>query len=145
MIPERSSVHLRLWLQKFIFFHWPTVEYLEAFEVFFSCIFRRAIAYVRSLQKWKPLETSCVDKLILYRNILMPVQMQFPKMNSRGIKVKLLLETLTSLESKFLYSSECFCVSSFDWLCCSSWIPLKNCLTLILTCSWQPHWKKEIF
>ena len=64
-------------------------EYVEALQAFFSCIFRRAIAYGRSLQKWKHLETSCVDKLILYRNTSMLVQMQFPKTNSRGIKVKL--------------------------------------------------------
>lgn len=69
--------------------HQAIVEYVETFQAFFFCVFRRATAYVRSLQKWKPLETSCVDKLILYRNTLMLVQMLFPKMNFRGIKVTL--------------------------------------------------------
>lgn len=69
--------------------HQAIIVYVETFQAFFFCVFRRAIAYVRSLQKWKPLETFYVDKLILYRNTSMLVQMQFPKMNSRGIKVTL--------------------------------------------------------
>lgn len=72
-----------------IILHQAIVECMETFQAFFVCVFRRGIAYVKSSQKWKHLETSCVDKLILYRNTSMLVPMQFPKTNSRGIKVTL--------------------------------------------------------
>ncbi|XP_023606433.1 collagen type IV alpha-3-binding protein isoform X8 [Myotis lucifugus] len=47
---------------------------------------RKATVYVRNWLKWKPLEISYVDKLILYRSTLMPVLMLSPRMNFKGIK-----------------------------------------------------------
>lgn len=54
----------------------------------FSFVFcRKDTVYVKNWLKWKPLEISYVDKLILSRSTLMSVLMLSPRMNFKGIKV----------------------------------------------------------